>query len=74
MRLLPLHTTLRTFRGRTLRSTLAEVLLCTELAMALATGCQLEDTWGRCCFVLRVKVDSAEAFVVDSAVAEVLAL
>jgi hypothetical protein len=74
MRLLLVHTTLGNFRGQTLPSTLVEVLLYTELAMVLAVGCQLEDTWGRCFFVLRVEVDSAEAIVVDSAAVEVLVL
>jgi hypothetical protein len=39
--------------------------------MVLAASCQLEDTCGRCCFVLCVEVDSTEAVVVDSATVEV---
>jgi hypothetical protein len=43
-----------------------EVLLYIGLAMVLVANCQLEDTWGRCCFVLRDETNSA--------IAEVLAL
>jgi hypothetical protein len=42
--------------------------------MMLAASCQLEDTWGRCCPALRDETNFVEAVVVDSAVAEVLAL
>jgi hypothetical protein len=50
------------------------VLLYIGLAMVLAASCQLEDTWGRCCSILRDETNSAKAAVADSAVAEVLAL
>jgi hypothetical protein len=42
--------------------------------MALAASCQLEDTWCRCCFVLRGEMRFVEAVVADTAVAEALAL
>jgi gamma-glutamyltranspeptidase len=51
-----------------------EVLLYIELAMVLTTSCQLEDIWGRCCFVLLDGTNSVEAAMADSAVMEVLAL
>jgi hypothetical protein len=42
--------------------------------MVLVASCQLEDTWGQCCSVLRDETNSIEAVVADSAVADVLAL
>jgi hypothetical protein len=74
MKLLPLCTASRTFGGQTLHSTLAEVLLYIVLAMALATSCQLEDTWCRCYFVLHGEIRFVEAVVGDTAIAEALAL
>jgi hypothetical protein len=41
--------------------------------MVLVASCQLEDTWGQCCSVLR-ETNSVEVVVADSAVADVLAL
>jgi hypothetical protein len=67
MKLLPLHTTSRTFGGQTLHSTLAEVLLCIALAMALVASCQLEETSCRCCFVLRGEMRFAEPVMADTA-------
>jgi hypothetical protein len=55
-------------------SILAEVLLYTELAMALVACYQRANTWGRCCFVLHNEMNSVEAAVTDSAMAEVLAV
>jgi hypothetical protein len=49
-------------------------LLCIGLAMALAASCQLEDTWCRCCFVLRGEMRFAEAVVADTTAIETLAL
>jgi hypothetical protein len=74
MKLLPLHTTSKTFGGQTLHSTLVEVLLCIGLAMALATSCRLEDAWRRCYFVLRGEMHFVGAVVADIAAAEALAL
>jgi hypothetical protein len=74
MNLLPLHTTSRTFGGQTVHSTLVEVLLCIGLAMALATSCQLEETWCRCCFVLRGDMHFVKVVVADTTAAEALAL
>jgi hypothetical protein len=69
MKLLPLHTTSRTFEGQALHSTLVEVLLCIGLDMALAASCQLEDAWSRCCFVLRGEMCFVEVVVADAAAA-----
>jgi hypothetical protein len=74
MKILPLHTTSRTFGSQTLHSTLAEVLLCIGMAMALAASCQLEDTWCRCCFVLGGEMCFAKAIVADTTTVEALAL
>jgi hypothetical protein len=65
---------IKNFQGQTLHSTLAEVLLCIGLAMALAASCQLEDTWCRCCFIMCGDMRFAEAVVVDTATVEALAL
>jgi hypothetical protein len=73
MKLLPLHTTSRTFGGRTLYSTLVEVLLYIVLAMVLVESCQLEDTWCRWYFVLHGELCFVEVVVCDTAAAEALA-
>jgi hypothetical protein len=70
MKLLPLHTTSRTFGGQTLHITLAELLLCIGLTMALAASCQLEDTWCQCFFVVRGEMCFVEAVVTDNAAVE----
>jgi hypothetical protein len=50
------------------------VLLYIGLAVVLVASCRLEDTWGRCCSILRDETNSTKAAVADSAVVEVLAL
>jgi hypothetical protein len=74
MKLLPLSMTSRTFGGQTLHSTLAKLLLCIVLAMALAASCQLDNTWCQCYFVLHGEIHFVEAVVGDIAAVEALAL
>jgi hypothetical protein len=59
---------------QTLYNVLVEVLLYIEVAMALAVGCQPEDTYCQCCFVLTGEMYFAkEVASVDVTVVKVLA-
>jgi hypothetical protein len=66
---------MRIFMNPTLHSILAEVLLCIEVATELVVGCQLEETYCRCYFVLTGELYFAEEVAMaDVAVARALAL
>jgi hypothetical protein len=70
MKLLPPHKTSRTSMGQTLRSILADVLLCMGSAKVLAIGYQPEDTCCQCCFVLTSKICFVEVVVAAAIAAE----
>jgi hypothetical protein len=65
---LPPHKTLRTSVGQTLRSVLVEALLCIGSATVLPIGCQLEDTYCRCCFASTGRFCFVEAVVASATV------
>jgi hypothetical protein len=71
---LPSHKTLRTSVGQTLHSILAEVLLSIGSATVLPVGCQLEDTYCRCCFASTGRLCFVEAVVAGAAAVEAPAL